>query len=293
MNKPVKKREISVVKGLNESEFMDIKGLIEICYTYDNCNKNEKDFILPPKDESNEYLLYKEDNIIGFLGIHPSFAPREVKITGKVHPLYRRQGVFTERLNKAKDICKSRHINTMVIINEESLESGREFCTSIGGNLAYTTYKMKLANNSLCHQGEELNNLTFRLASTKDADEVIKLGMESFGTTEEDEKSYFKLNMGSVDRDVYLGELDNTVISTVTTIKQNNQASICDLSVLEKLRKQGIGRTMLLEVVKVLINQEISNISLSVETKNTNALSLYENCGFRIIGSNDFYKVVI
>jgi ribosomal protein S18 acetylase RimI-like enzyme len=54
------------------------------------------------------------------------------------------------------------------------------------------------------------------------------------------------------------------------------------------MQGQGIGRQMLLAIVRGLQNSGSQWITIEVETDNRNALSLYERCGFVTVGATDY-----
>ena len=59
------------------------------------------------------------------------------------------------------------------------------------------------------------------------------------------------------------------------------QLSIISLEVYEEFRGQGFGKSILMAVEQLAVEQDVNRISLSVSPWNTRALKLYKNSGFR------------
>jgi ribosomal protein S18 acetylase RimI-like enzyme len=66
-------------------------------------------------------------------------------------------------------------------------------------------------------------------------------------------------------------------------IAYDNSEYICFLSVLKEHRQRGLGTKLLNEFINDAIRANNSQVSLHVNTENTNALSLYVKCGMRCI----------
>ena len=63
----------------------------------------------------------------------------------------------------------------------------------------------------------------------------------------------------------------------------DNSQYICFLSVLKEHRERGLGTKLLNEMINEAIRTKNSQVSLHVNTENTNAFSLYLKCGMRCI----------
>lgn len=292
MEKVINSENIIVEKGLSEDRFNEIIELVKICDAFDVVGTNNTSISLP-KEETIEYIMYKEEELIGFIAIFPSSKSSEAKIIGKVHPKKRRKGIFTELLEKTKDVCKERNINTLILINDQLSKSGEEFIYSIGGRLKYSTYKMNFNKEKYKVIKHKDNNFNFRSACDEDRNDIVKIGIEAFGTTEEDEREYNNYNMTNPNRKVYIGKLNEDIVGTVTVVMKDDEAYVCDLAVLKNNRRKGLGRRILSNTINNLIKNDINKMSLAVEVKNKNALSLYEDSGFEVDGGNDFYELNI
>src|SRR5438105_3788482 len=87
---------------LTTKEYQVIKQLFSTCERNDgftprlywNCIKNRA------PDVNHDYLLFKRDLLIAYLGIF-NFTAKEIEICGLVHPLHRQKGLFKRLLQTA------------------------------------------------------------------------------------------------------------------------------------------------------------------------------------------------
>lgn len=282
---------IFLEKGLSDRSYNDIMDLIKICNDFDKKESNQSGSILPSKNEPSDFLLYREDRLIGYLCIYPSSNGREMKINGMVHPSFRRRGIFSKLFQAAKKICIKENNKKIIIINEQTSINGELFVSSTGAKFKYSTYKMDFSKKFFLEEIDDNDGFEFKTALHEDMNDIVKIGMQGFGTTEDEELEYYKFNMETPNRNLYIAKLDDIVVGIITIVVHEKGAHLCDLAVHKNYRRKGFGRRILLKTINKLLSQGIDQIQLSVEVKNRNALSLYEYCGFRIVGGLDFYEL--
>lgn len=287
------KNKIFREAGLNKQNLEDIKSLLRVCEEYDKPNQCIDESPLLHKEERNTYILYKEESLIGYLGIYPSFEEGQARATGVVHPSFRRRGIFASLFEEAKTICREKNIKRLHLINDQTSESGKEFVISTGAKYQYSSYSMMFDINNWENQKYELENFTLRGTCEEDLNDIVKIGMDGFDTAEEEERKYNKEGMENPQKNMYVGLYNNQAVGAISVVFENNEAYICDLAVLKKFRGRGIGKKILIDCIHRILNQEIKNIKLSVKAKNKNALSLYKYCGFGIETAYDSYELNI
>lgn len=295
MEKVDYKENIIIKKGLSEETFEDILELMKVCEQQDNPNPIFDNISHPPKGEDCTYLLYLDNQkkIIAYLAIYPSSIAGQVKITGKVHPSYRRGGIFSILLNEGKNICFKNKINEFVFINDQISDSGKAFCLAKGAKYQSSSYRMDFDVQNWTKNTHVMKNFSFKSACEEDMDDIVKIGMDGFGTSEDEERKYNENNMKNPNKDIYIGQYNNKNVSIISIVYENKLAYICDLVVISSYRRKGLGKKMLSETISKILNKNINKISLGVESNNRNALSLYEDCEFRIKSAFDFYSLDI
>ncbi|WP_425447254.1 GNAT family N-acetyltransferase [Dethiothermospora halolimnae] len=287
-----KEYNIEIPVTLSEVERKDILKLAEISNIYD---KIHMEFNLERKENSEvkDLLCYKGKQLIGYLVIYPSYKKGNVKITGTVHPEFRRQGIFSALFKKAKEVCLGDDIHTITLINEQGSKGGTEVAYYLGGELEYSTYKMNFQRELYQKKPKTVDHFSFRKACKEDIDDLVRIGTEGFGTTEEEERSFIKSNLKDTNRNVFVGEIKGKIVGTISARQWSEKMLISDLVVLKSYRGQGIGRKILSKTIDKLLNKGLDKITLVVETQNKNALLLYKDCGFKVDNANDFYKISI
>jgi len=81
------------------------------------------------------------------------------------------------------------------------------------------------------------------------------------------------------------GQLDGYGIMAVT----GNEAHILNLCIRLAVRRRGLGRTMLLNLLSVAASRRACRIILETRLSNTAALGLYRNAGFRAVRLREDY----
>jgi len=221
----------------------------------------------------------------------PKYIVGEGMLWGTIHPKYRTKDIFTQFFQCVKEKCKDININKLKVINESAATSFSEFVTSVGGQVKYSTYEMNFNKEYYKEELEEYKDFVLNIASLEDLEDMIPIGMEAFGTTEEDEREYNESNLKDPKNNNFIGKINNIPMGLISARIQEGEGTIFDLAVLKSYRRRGIGRLILSKTIDYLLNQGIEKFSLCVETENKNALSLYEHSGFRIVKAYDCYEL--
>lgn len=291
MNKFNYKKQIVTNQRLSEESSRDIKTLVEVCNEVDNTDSK---FYLDGEEENiTKILFYDEKNLIAYFGMTSSYNAGEAYIWGTIHQDYRTKNIFTELFDPVKAKCREANINILKFINERGAISLGGLVVYVGGREKYSTYKMKFKREHYKELIVESTDLTFNRASLEDLEEIVPLGMEAFGTGEEDERSYNESNLSNSKYSNFICKINNITVGIISVRIENGEGSIADLAVLKNYRGRGIGKAILLKTVTYLLNQGIEDFALSVEIENKKALSLYEDSGFRIVSIIDCYEIKI
>lgn len=283
------KNQVITEHGLSEKSFSDVKKLVDICNEKDNTYMK---FYLDGEEENiTKFLFYDGENLIAYFGITPSYNEGESYVWGTIHPDYRTNDIFIEFFKNVKDKCRENNVDILKIINERGATSFKDFITSIGAEEKYSTYEMSFNKKYYKENVGKFTDIVLKRATVVDLDDIIPIGMEAFGTTEEDEKSYNESNLNDPKYSNFICKINNTPVGIISARIKNGEGSIADLAVLKSYRGRGIGRAILSKTIAYLLNQGIKKFSLGVETENKNALSLYEQSGFRIVKASDCYEM--
>lgn len=281
----------AVVKNIiDENEFNSIKDLVSICNETDNTG-------LDFSNDRNDYeilkiLINNSKNLIAYFGVVCNSNFGKNYAWGIINPNYDEES-YLEISKYLKYECKDKNIKVLNLINERKASNFEKFVLSIGGELIYSTYDMKFFKENYNSNDLKESDLILKRATLDDLSEIVPIGVEAFGTEEDSEREYNELNLKDSKYNNFIGKVDGKTIGTISVRLENEEASISDLCVIKSYRGRGFGRAILSKTINYLTNKGIENFALSVETKNKNALELYEDCGFKIIKINDCYEIEI
>ncbi|MEO1289803.1 MAG: ribosomal protein S18-alanine N-acetyltransferase [Chloroflexota bacterium] len=92
-------------------------------------------------------------------------------------------------------------------------------------------------------------------------------------------------------RETFLVALsDEALVGYICTHSDEHEAYIASIAVAPSMRRQGIGRQLLMTVIQHYQAQDaMQSISLHVRQSNQGAIALYESLGFDIIGTAQQY----
>lgn len=282
MEKVGLKQFICLKKDIGDEDYEKIKGLENICITQMDTNlKLELEYKIStrkndnsPIKAANEFLYYIDDTLVGYLGIS-NFGGSAAEISGMVHPVWRRKGIFTRLYGLAKDECSRRGFEKILLLCDDKSEFGREFIKSTGAKYSFSEYKMKLKENKNVIETE---NLTLRKAKNYDGEEIGRMDSIFFGEPrinlscpEEEEKS---------NRITYMVELQGKTIGKIRVNNEDGSAYIYGFGILPEYRGKGYGRGALSAALKHINISNIKDVYLDVAAENSRALNLYKSCGF-------------
>jgi len=139
----------------------------------------------------------------------------------------------------------------------------------------YSLYELRLKNGTNSNQLQRINAL------------IEKYLQKSFETPDNSYPHVFEICSSTVfgffsrNTSVSLENINALLLSHLEVY--DNSDYICFLSVLEQHRQQSLATQLLNKFINRAISSGRSQITLHVNTKNTNALSLYFKCGLRCI----------
>ena len=82
---------------------------------------------------------------------------------------------------------------------------------------------------------------------------------------------------------------NNEIIGFVGVLLNIDQAEIMNIVVKKDKRGLGIGKKLLKEIIELVKKNNLSKITLEVNSKNEAAKKMYENIGFEVIGIRKKY----
>lgn len=275
-------------RGLSRLQIAEIEQLALLCNRYEHLDIKLNWDVLNsrPGNETNDFLYYDNGLLAGYLALF-SFNANEGELSGMVHPAYRRQGIFGQLAMAARAECQRRSISNLMLIVEQTSQSGMVFVKRLMLALHHAEYKMVL---ELLRTVPHANPyLQLHLAIPTDGAMLAHITARAFNMSEHEVNWYTENVIKRSDRQYYLALLNGICIGKIEVIFDTHEAIICGFGVLPEYQGYGYGRQILARTVQEILAKGPYKISLEVETGNVHALSLYKACGFNITSCYLYY----
>jgi ribosomal protein S18 acetylase RimI-like enzyme len=276
---------------LTAPEIAEIEQLIAICNTHDNLQMRLGSGMLREQmgEAESNFLYYEEGKLVGYLW-SDSFGTREKELVGMVHPAYRRLGIFRALLDTAKTTYGQSGVEHLILICEHSSQSGLAFLSSVGARFSFAEHKMMLGT---FHERRYVTEgLHMRQASEDDIDTIVTILATDTGNIA-DTVAWVSYLMSQPQYRFYLATLRGKPLGTLRLdfLEAEREVWIYAFEVRLGYRRLGYGRQMLEQAIHIARAENNHPILLDVETTNTNAIDLYQSCGFDIKTTYDYYKL--
>jgi ribosomal protein S18 acetylase RimI-like enzyme len=235
--------------------------------------------------EINDFLYYTQGTLTGYLGMD-SWGTVEKEITGMVAPALRRRGIFRQLFAEARQECKARGIEKMILICEQRSQAAHAFARAVGAHHDFSEHKMALGNFVERHSHDP--QYAMRAATGEDREaltSIIATDMDNEREARQFVESVFTLG----NQPQYLATLAGQALGTLRLDYHDGGAGIYGFVVRPEYRGHGYGRQMLEQIIRQLHHEGIATITLEVETEKEKAIGLYRSCGFQIVTTYDYF----
>lgn len=286
--------------SLSAEELAEVRGLWELCNVEEQIDikLNWGTLTSRPAGVTNDFLYYDNDQLIGFLAIY-SFLSTEVEISGMIHPEARRQGIFTQLVQIAKEECQRRAIPKMIFINERGSASGKAFLTALDARYSFSEYVMDWMEKEteMDKSSSVAEAIKIRPAQAEDQELLIELNMTGFAMSADDAREYVEQTISGEKELTWIAEFGQhrePIGKIGAMVEEDRSAFIYGFCVLPAQRGKGYGRSILSQTIADLTAKyQSSFIKLEVAVENEKALGLYQSCGFKTRNANDYYELLL
>lgn len=272
----------------------DIEELQQRCEQYEGIAlKLNWDMLRLPPGAGTEWLVtYEDELLVGFIGLY-GFGS-EMEVCGMVRPGYRRRGIFSSLWQRAHKVIGQNKAITLLLLNAPaSSASAAGFLKNLPVVFDHAEYQMKW--DEMTYQlgsgaaSSAAASVVLRPAREDETSILIKLDSAGFGISEEDASEMFQIYQKEDLGEHIIIELNGEPAGKMRLATEDNETWIFGLTVEEKLRGLGIGRSALLQTIE-RERRNYNSVNLEVSLDNPNALKLYESCGFVILNKQDYYR---
>lgn len=278
-------KELWELEKLNEVQLKEVEELQQICEIEGFKLKLNWGTLKSRKRKDSDYFFYEMNRLIGFAAVY-DFGDK-AEICGMVHPDYRRRGIFTKLMEAGINDCLERKYKTILLNAPAKSASAKGFLQSISCQFAVAEYQMKWGKTELV----DYDGVRMRPSTLEDTEVEILLDIQCFGFSEEDARSFHKRMRAEESEQVFMIEVEKqrNTIGKIRIDRKLKETWIYGFAIFPEFQGCGFGRRVLKQVV--LEEETRGNaIYLEVEATNAHALRLYEECGFKVIGQQDYYQ---
>lgn len=282
---------IKELSSLSKDLIEEIRNVEAICKKFDGL---DGDIFLDTsfnfnKEIKSVFLIYEEDKLISLIFL---FIPtrNEAEISAFTLPEYRNKGYFNKLYTRAIEELKKYGIHEILLVCETKSSVGKIVVNKLNSNYDFTEYFMKYPN--LCMQDDSKRRFFWELVTPglEDLDSLITMSRIIFNESYEDSKDMILNTFESRNRLQYAVIFKNNYIGMASVCFEEEQVSIYGLGILPEYQGKGLGKELLLMLLKDLEKRGHKNITLEVNSKNQKAFKLYKDNGFLIDTSVDYYR---
>jgi ribosomal protein S18 acetylase RimI-like enzyme len=273
--------------GLDNLQLQQIRELEAAFGTTLNMKLNWDMLTTRATDECNDFLFYANDLLVGFLGLY-GFGPKpkEIEITGMVHPDYQRRGIFEQLFTQAKEECMRREAGRILWVVERNSASGITFVKKAGSTYDFSEYRLRFEGQKTPDYPS--HGIELRKAAIEDFPTLVEIDMACFGLSLTDAEERFPVE---IYESTYLAVLEAKIIGKIRTTKENRDGGVYGFGVHPEYRRLGYGREILSKAMQILLEEHAERIFLEVASENDRALALYKSCGFKEVTVYDYYAL--
>ncbi|MGH4037234.1 MAG: GNAT family N-acetyltransferase [Sphaerochaeta sp.] len=264
---------MKITNKLTDKEIEDIKELLRICKIERIPNFDTSIYI--DTELPCFYLEYVDDKLVSFLSLF-YVDIKEIEVVGMTHPDFRREGYFSLLLKEAKKVIPN---NIPILYQVPSECVDKEKLNSLGYEYHHGEFEMI---KKIAVRGDE------RLQTMEEADveDVARILADAFDDSVEEEVELIRFWQKDEGISLLvLREGEKTVgfiaTSKVLHIKTLHLFAFC---VDKNHRSKGYGK-------RVLSNLPFNSAGyvLRVDHDNLRAKKLYDEVGFTILSSTEYY----
>jgi ribosomal protein S18 acetylase RimI-like enzyme len=278
--------------GLSTEQVNQIRAFASICKATDGYSMEARldlgTLETRPEGSVSDVLWHESGRLVGFAGMNSYGDPSEVEASILVHPEFRRRGMGRAIARAVMRESQKRGVRRLLFVVPQESREGAAFAATMGTRHSHSEYTMDLDVKRIPMFEGIHDPVELRPAGAEDVPVMAAIVASAFSDPVQEEEQALVRLMKDSTRTTYLAAQDGRAVGVIQSAVSDGRAFIVHFAVRPDMQGRGIGRQMLLAIIRGLQNSGSRWITIEVETDNRNALSLYERCGFVTVGATDY-----
>ncbi|MHB8106620.1 MAG: GNAT family N-acetyltransferase [Candidatus Cryosericum sp.] len=280
------------VRRLSTQQVSEVRALADSCEERDGYSMEARLDIgtleTRPEGSVSDVLWYESGQLAGFAGMNSYGDPSEVEASILVRPEFRRRGIGRFMVRAVVRECQNRGVRRLLIVVPRESREGAGFAHILGTRHSHSEYTMDLDVSRIPPVEPIHDAVELRPAGAEDVPIMATIVASAFAEPVGEEEQALVRLMRDSTRITYLATQDGRPVGVIQSAVSDGRAFIVHFAVRPELQGRGIGRQMLMAIVRGLQNSGSKWITIEVETENQHALSLYQRCGFVTVNATDY-----
>ncbi len=276
---------LTCLNELSVSQLEDIERLLLKCKQHDgNTIPIYKHLIEKRHPIPCNILYYQNNQLAGYLRSF-FFFEDACEVTLMVDPKLRRKRIATQLLETIIPIMQSEYINKLIFSTPPKIHDA--WFKELGLTYRNSEYHMqyRLKNQSTI----KAKPAKIRFATTEDIPDLCIIDNFAFPNKKAEPEALFHSLLKTHNCEIFVLTVDNKVIGKAHIFTESDKVRLTDIGIHPDCRSQGFGTSLIKHCINHCLLRNKTNIVLDVETSNDGALKLYQNLGFEITNSHDYW----
>ena len=281
-----------VLDRLSMQQVSQVRALAGLCEARDGYSMEARlDFgtlATRPEGSIGDVLWYDCRQLVGFAGQNSYGDPLEVETSILVHPDHRGKGMGRAMAHAVVGECQKFGVRRLLFVVPRESREGAGFAAMMGTWHSHSEYTMDLDASRVVASSPTSDPVELRPAGVEDVPIMATIVASAFAEPVGEEEQALVRLMKDSTRITYLATQDGRPVGVIQSAVSDGRAFIVHFAVRPDMQGRGIGRQMLMAIVRGLQNSGGKWITIEVETENQNALSLYQRCGFVTVNATNY-----
>lgn len=212
-----------------------------------------------------------------------------IEITAAIHPDFRRQGIFTQMINKVFDILRFYKISHYFLISHVKFSDFNNKCVELGAKLHHSEIEMR-GPSRLSYFPKQ--TVLLQRASFADMPKLVELHQQCFpGYSASNVQERLSLMLKEPQRQTWIAKNQmGQPIGKLHVREDANAVFLHDLGIIPRFQQQGYASSLIYHWYQQYLFPAGKPLLIDVLSDNQAAIRLYAASGFTITNQYNFWQ---